>query len=70
MKIPNPGSDKAVDLGCKCPVLDNGHWQGLGKVFGSDYNAFWVNEDCPIHTGSPEEIRKYIASNAMKRIGL
>lgn len=21
--IPNPGSDEAIKLGCKCPVLDN-----------------------------------------------
>jgi len=26
--IPHPGSDKAIDAGCTCPVLDNGHGRG------------------------------------------
>jgi len=27
---PNPGSDEAIKLGCKCPVLDNEHGAGCG----------------------------------------
>lgn len=43
--MPNPGSDEAVMLGCKCPVLDNNHgkhppWPGQG---------YWINGDCPVH---------------------
>lgn len=25
MSPPNPGSDEAVAMGCRCAVLDNGH---------------------------------------------
>lgn len=39
--LPTPGSRHAVDIGCRCPVLDNGHGQGPGP--------FWVNGDCPVH---------------------
>ena len=42
---PNPGSDKAIKRGCKCPVLDNGHGnKELGRIRG-----FWISGDCPIH---------------------
>lgn len=41
---PNPGSDAALDMGCACPVLDNGHGRGSGP--------FWVSGDCPLH-GNP-----------------
>ena len=27
-----PGSPEAKKLGCKCPVLDNGHGRGSGRV--------------------------------------
>ena len=37
----NPGSDKAIELGCTCPVLDNGHGRGSGP--------FWKTVDCPLH---------------------
>jgi hypothetical protein len=43
---PNPGSDAAREMGCKCPVLDNNH--GLG------HGPFWVNETCPVH-GKPTD---------------
>jgi len=39
---PAPGSDLAVDFGCRCPVLDNN--KGAG-VFGN----YWINETCPLH---------------------
>jgi len=45
----NPGSDEALDAGCQCPVLDNGHGAGCGQ-FGEDGRPlFWINEECPIH---------------------
>jgi hypothetical protein len=40
-KKPSPGSDAALDLGCTCPVMDNGHGRGKGP--------FWKDEDCPLH---------------------
>ncbi len=45
--IPNPGSDEAIALGCKCPTLDNAH----GKGARGDPDLFWINKDCPIHGG-------------------
>lgn len=35
-----PGSDDAVNRGCKCPVMDNEEMPDDRK---------WVNADCPIH---------------------
>lgn len=51
-KIPNPGSDEAVEQGCTCPVLDNNHGEGIpyGK---SKEQCFWVNEECPLHRHTP-----------------
>ena len=38
----NPGSEKAIEKGCICPVLDNYHGKGFeGK--------FWMVENCPLH---------------------
>lgn len=45
--IPNPGSDAAIEAGCTCPVLDNGHGKGVcgnGERFG-----WWITADCPLH---------------------
>lgn len=50
-KPPNPGSDEAVVLGCRCPVLDNAHGAG-SDMYGP--GTFWVNADCPVHGGHPE----------------
>ena len=46
MSTPNPGSDEALDQGCTCPVLDNGHGRGVGDP---DSPWFWTARDCPIH---------------------
>ena len=47
---PPPGSDEAVEAGCTCPVMDNRRGAG---VFTDREGAaqYWVNEDCPLHTG-------------------
>jgi hypothetical protein len=37
----NPGSDKAIEPGCTCPGLDNGHGIGSG--------TFWYSEGCRYH---------------------
>jgi len=44
--FPAPGSDKALDLGCTCPVLDNSH--GKGIIINS-VTMYWRNETCPLH---------------------
>jgi hypothetical protein len=44
--VPPPGSDEALDAGCVCPVMDNGHGRGRGSP-----PQFWVNDDCPMHGG-------------------
>jgi len=41
----NPGSDEAIDNGCTCPVLDNGHGRGYMGVEGK----FVISFDCPLH---------------------
>lgn len=40
---PNPGSDEAIELGCSCPVIDNG--RGRGRSDGN----FWISCECPLH---------------------
>lgn len=43
--IPNPGSDEAIELGCCCPVLDNGR----GRGYLGNPNAFVTNQECILH---------------------
>lgn len=42
---PAPGSDEALDAGCECPVLDNGHGRGR---FGEG-EQYVYNLACPVH---------------------
>lgn len=42
--MPNPGSRAALALGCRCPVLDNHHGQGMPG------GRFWISGDCMLHT--------------------
>jgi hypothetical protein len=45
-KIPNPGTEEAQKLGCKCPMIDNHFGKGVrikGKI------VFWYNGDCKPH---------------------
>lgn len=44
-ETPNPGSDAALDLGCTCPVLDNGH----GRGYQGNPDLFAMSLDCPLH---------------------
>lgn len=52
-KVPNPGSDEALNLGCLCPVLDNGHGRGY---LGSE--NFVVALHCPIHNKKKDDDTK------------
>lgn len=45
---PNPGSDEAIEAGCRCPVLDNRCGQG---AYWGGFPSFWINDKCPIHGG-------------------
>ena len=42
---PNPGSEAALQQGCKCPVLDNAHGMGWHGIDG----IFVISESCPLH---------------------
>lgn len=45
---PNPGSKEASELGCICPVLDNGHGRGAYQDETGQWQ-FWVTGGCPVH---------------------
>ena len=47
----NPGSDEALDEGCKCPILDNAH--GGGYYGNSD--KYIINQQCPLHGADSNE---------------
>lgn len=42
-KVPNPGSEEAIEQGCTCPVLDNAHGKGIGN------GLYWYAGNCPVH---------------------
>lgn len=44
---PNPGSSKAVERGCTCPVIDN-HY---GKGYMGKEGLFIHTGGCPLHDG-------------------
>lgn len=48
---PNPGSDDAIEMGCTCPILDNGH--GRGSYYGKD--VFIYADGCPVHKWPEDE---------------
>lgn len=48
-KIPNPGTEEAIEMGCTCPVMDNNYGQG---AYGQE-GVYWYSADCPIH--NPEK---------------
>lgn len=48
---PTPGSDLAIEHGCRCPVLDNAHgkgWMG-GRTDANGKVQYVISELCPIH---------------------
>jgi hypothetical protein len=47
---PNPGSDAARAMGCRCAVLDNNH----GKWAPWPPNGWWITEGCPVHAPNAE----------------
>lgn len=57
-KIPTPGSDDAVKIGCTCPILDNQFGRGCGWVGEDGTELFWQSSDCPIHGHKESEVPK------------
>ena len=47
--IPRPGSDEAIEQGCICPILDNGHGKGCGWKDDNGEPLYWITEFCPLH---------------------
>jgi len=45
-KVPNPGSDEAIEQGCSCPVLDNHHGKGMPFPGGPQFR---ITEGCSLH---------------------
>jgi hypothetical protein len=62
MTHPNPGSAQAVNLGCRCPVIQN-HWGAGVKQLGGG-RKFWVAEECPLHA---ERIRREVPQRELPR---
>lgn len=42
---PNPGSPSAIEAGCKCAVIDNGH----GRGYMGQPDVFVITAGCPVH---------------------
>lgn len=60
-ETPPPGSDAALDLGCRCPVLDNAHGKGyLGgaKDKETGETLYVITADCPLHAGGSHDSRQ------------
>lgn len=60
MKPPNPGSQSAVRMGCRCSILHNNAGQGIFQDAATieKYGGaiFWYASDCPIHVAIPVTI--------------
>lgn len=61
---PTPGSDEAVNKGCVCPIMDNGHGKGVGGN-GEEY-GWWVTAECPLHGTNPYRMQKEELTNKLK----
>ena len=48
--VPSPGSNEALALGCRCPVIDNHHGRGFYLFDKPDVTYFYYTEGCPLHT--------------------
>lgn len=42
---PNPGTPKAIQMGCTCPVMDNCYGRGYMGMRG----MYIYNSQCPVH---------------------
>lgn len=59
---PNPGSDEAVALGCKCPRMDNCYGRGY-RTFEHGKVAYVIVGNCEMHwidiEGEEEDLEDY-----------
>jgi hypothetical protein len=53
-KPPNPGSEEAIRLLCKCAVIDNHYGEGF-SVSEDGERLFWITASCPIHGRAQRE---------------
>ena len=44
---PNPGSDTALESGCRCSVFENAY--GRGYFGDGEANGWIINANCPLH---------------------
>jgi hypothetical protein len=56
---PNPGSDGAIEMGCTCAVLDNGHGKGNGP--------FWITGGCPVHDPVDKTMKDMLSEANIKK---
>ena len=47
---PNPGSPAAIEAGCKCAVLENGHGRRSDGYFS-------ISAECPLHNEAFAEMQ-------------
>jgi hypothetical protein len=49
-----PGSPEAVELGCTCPRIDNGHGLGCWGTWDgpAPERAFIIDMACPVHVAT------------------
>jgi hypothetical protein len=50
-EVPNPGSVKAQEMGCTCPVFDN----DSGEQAPWPPDGWWITKGCPVHAPGKEE---------------
>jgi hypothetical protein len=62
---PNPGCDRALDMGCTCAVLDNN--RGLRAPMPPD--QWWITVGCPVHNPSDEEVVRAAVDRAIEQYG-
>lgn len=48
-RTPPPGSDAAIEQGCRCPRYDNCRGEGYAIDRASGEPMFVVRTDCPLH---------------------
>ena len=53
-EIPAPGTQDAIDRGCKCPVMDNAH--GRGAYIKDGKWIYWYSTDCELHRNNETEV--------------
>lgn len=44
-EVPNPGTKKAIEKGCTCPIMDNSY----GKGYYGQGGIFITNVGCKVH---------------------